>query len=38
MKKPLIKICLLESPGLIDSDVMPVPGLEQEPMTLDKSF
>jgi len=38
MKKPLIKICLLEFPGPIDSDVMPVPRREQEPMTMDKSF
>jgi hypothetical protein len=37
MKKPLIKICLLESLGLIDSDVMPVPILGQEPVTMDKS-
>ena len=31
MKKPLIKIYLLESPGHIDSEVMPVPRLRQEP-------
>ena len=37
MKKPLIKICLLESPVLIDSEVMPVPGLIPEPVTMDKS-
>ena len=37
MKKPLIKICLLESPVLIESEVMPVPGLMQEPVTMAKS-
>jgi hypothetical protein len=37
MKKPLIKICLLEFPVLIESEVMPVPGLMQEPVTMAKS-
>jgi hypothetical protein len=36
MKKPLIKICLLDAPSLIDSEVMPVPKLGQEPVTMDK--
>ena len=35
MKKPLIKICLLESPVLIDSKKVPVPRLRQKPVTID---
>jgi hypothetical protein len=35
MKKPLIKICLLDAPSLIDSEVMPVPKLGQETVTMD---
>jgi hypothetical protein len=35
MKKPLIKIYLLESPVLIDSEAMPVPRLRQKPETMD---
>ena len=37
MKKPLIKICLLEFSFLIESEALPVPGLMQEPMTMAKS-